>query len=934
MKISPSNVRAAVFPLLLAVLLSSSVLQGQTTPAQTPRLRGTIKDPSGAVMPSVDVAVIQSGKVVKAVKTDDLGAFSFDLATGQYTIAVAAPDFKAYGQTIRVSPNMPALAITLSLEGITTAVDVVGNSNEIIVDAAQSLDANILTGDQILDLPDDEEDLLAYLQSLAGGEGNAQIIIDGLEGGRLPRRDQIAQIVIEPNSFNATGTGPRITIVTREPGPRGPWTGQARLQFRDSALNARNPHSENKPPTRRTVVSTNYSGPVIKGRLGMTVNLSKEQYENGSNSIRAITPDGPLNKTFFSPSTYDSLGFSHNWFFNQNHQINYNFNYNRGKDLNQGIGNLNLEERASDSSNHGWNFQISDNKTISPKMTNTVNFRINRNNSRTTPRTNAVAINVLDAFSGGGAQNRSESRNSSWNFNDNLRWTPNPKLNLQFGLNVNHQSNYNLSENNYLGTFTFSSLDDYLAGIPLTFTQTSGNPLAEVSHTDANISMNLTYRISPTMSYSAGAQYTVQTHLRDYNNISPTTQFQVQLKKRHTISLGARMSYNNVGFPIFQYEQLLRGDGTTRQFNTVISNPSYPDPFAGGFSGTTTGVGSSLQQRDPNFVAPYTINTQVSLTEALPKNWRVSASFNINRAVHQLRNRNINAPFPGVPLASSLTQAEIDQLRPFYPYVGRINRFESVGNLFNRNINIQVQVPSKKIFGTQFSGQFQTGWTWQDDDAQWQNPYDVRSDWARNDQRYRFQGTFSVRPPKVGNFNFNFNGNTGRAYTITTGRDDNLDQSINDRPVGVERNSLRGPGQYTVNMNWTSPGISLRKKKQNPAAANAPTGAAGAPAAAAALSPQDQLIQSALAAGIPLGTIQQILISQPNLVIGNPNAPAAPTTPPSLLNPLITFNVQVSNLLNNTRVNGYSGVITSPLFGRATGWGQGRSITLSLQTRF
>jgi hypothetical protein len=135
-------------------------------------------------------------------------------------------------------------------------------------------------------------------------------------------------------------------------------------------------------------------------------------------------------------------------------------------------------------------------------------------------------------------------------------------------------------------------------------------------------------------------------------------------------------------------------------------------------------------------------------------------------------------------------------------------------------------------------------------------------------------------------------------------------------------------------MNWTSPGISLRKKKKNPALADAPTGAAGAPAATAALSAQDQLIQSALQAGIPLATIQQILISQPNLILGAPNPSATPTTPPSLLNPLITFNVQVQNLLNNTRVNGYGGVITSPLFGRATGWGQGRSITLSLQTRF
>jgi hypothetical protein len=834
---------------------------------------------------------------------------------------------------------MPSLAITLSLEGLTTTVDVVaGNTSEVIIDAATSLDATIISADQIQDLPEEEEDLLAYLQSLAGGEGNAQLVVDGFEGGRLPRRDQIAQIIIEPNSFNATGTGPRITIVTREPGPRGPWQGGASYTYRDSRLNARNPHSDNKPPSRRSVISTNYRGPVIKGRLGMEIYVSKEQYENGTNSIRASTPGGIVDKTFFSPSTYDSISMSNQLFFSQSHTMNWTIGYNRSKDLNQGIGNLTLEERAYDSKNSSWNLNFSDNKTISSKMTNTFQFRVNRNSSSSTPRTDAIAINVLEAFNGGGAQNRSEGRNTSWGATNRLGWTPNPKLNFQFALNVNHQSNYNFSENNYLGTFVFSSLADYQAGIPLEFRQTTGNPVAEVGQTDANLGVNLTYRISPTMSYGAGVQYAIQTHLKDYNNFSPTTQFQVQFAKRHTITLGARLSHNNVGFSMQSYESLLRGDGTTKQFSTVISNPGYPDPFSGG-TGTTTGIGgTSLQRRDPNFIAPYTMNVQIGFVEMFPKNWRLQTSFNINRTVHQQRNRNINAPYPGIPLEldPSWTTEErtnfINSLRPFYPYVGRINSYESVGNSISKNLNAALQIPAKKLLGIQFQGNIQTTVTWSADDSQWQNPYDVRSDWARNDQRLRVQGTLNVRPPKMGNFNFNFNTNTGRAYTITTGKDDNFDQSTNDRPAGVARNSLRGPGQYTVNMNWTSPQINVRPKKAVPVAA-APTGEAGAPPAA--LSAQDQLIQSALNAGIPLATIQQLLLSQPNLIGNAPaGAPAAPLAPPSLLRPRISFRVQVNNLLNNTRVNGYGGVITSQLFGKPTGYGAGRSIQLGIQSNF
>ena len=226
-----------VFTIFFTLIVSAS-LSGQATTPQSHKVRGTVKDPSGAVMPAVDVAMIQ-GTTVKATKTDDAGLFSFDLPTGLYQIGVKAPDFETHTGEVRVVPNMGALTIELSLAGIKTAVEVVGNNNQIVIDAAQSLDATTLTAEQIAALPDDEEDLLAYLQSLAGGEGNAQLIIDGFEGGRLPRRDQIAQIVIEPNSFNATGTGPRITIVYAGAGTERPLDRQRGLYLPDSAIECR-----------------------------------------------------------------------------------------------------------------------------------------------------------------------------------------------------------------------------------------------------------------------------------------------------------------------------------------------------------------------------------------------------------------------------------------------------------------------------------------------------------------------------------------------------------------------------------------------------------------------------------------------------------------------------------------------------------------------
>jgi hypothetical protein len=436
------------------------------------------------------------------------------------------------------------------------------------------------------------------------------------------------------------------------------------------------------------------------------------------------------------------------------------------------------------------------------------------------------------------------------------------------------------------------------------------------------------------MSLSMGAQYTIQTHLKDYNNVSPTLQLQTQIKKNTIVSLGARMSYPNTGFSLASYEALLRGNGSTNQFSTNISNPTYPDPFMNGDVGTTFGLTSVRQARVADFVSPYAINTQLSVTRTFHKNWRVNTSFNATRQVHQMRNRNINAPYPGVPLDPSLTADEIDLLRPFYPIVGRINQFESVGNSLQKNLNIQVQIPTtKKYLKTQIGGTFQYGLNWAADDNQAQNPYDVRSDWARNDQRQRFQGTFSIRPPRFGSYNLQVSGNSGRTYSITTGRDANLDLNVNDRPEGIKRNTQIGPGYFNVNLIYNSPVLSFRKNKPEPK----PAAGAVAPGAP---SPLEQLAKSAEAAGLPPAAIQQLLAqaaAQPallNLAGLNLSASSSSTKQPSLMHPQTILNIRVANLLNNAQSVGYSGVITSPFFGQSLGNQPGRSYIFSLNTRF
>src|SRR5262249_46146945 len=147
--------------------------------------------------------------------------------------------------------------------------------------------------------------------------------------------------------------------------------------------------------------------------------------------IRATTvnPDGTLQQhydPFVSPNQNRLISARTQFAINKTNTLFTNFNYQRLENDNQGLGGTSfftLKERAFDRASHNAELQMRESSVLNPKLVHEVRFRYSRDTNRQSPLTNAVAINVLDTFNAGGAQNDSSSNNKETEFGNLLMYS-------------------------------------------------------------------------------------------------------------------------------------------------------------------------------------------------------------------------------------------------------------------------------------------------------------------------------------------------------------------------------------------------------------------------------------------------------------------------------------------------------------------------------
>jgi hypothetical protein len=641
-------------------------------------------------------------------------------------------------------------------------------------------------------------------------------------GGPEPRRQNQTQYVrINNNAFTAEdnayrnrgvgGGGGRVgggaEVIQR--GGAGNFHGNAQVLLKDESLNAGRRFASNKPPYQERQLSFDFGGPLIPGHLTSSFGVNRNNAEN-VDTIRATLADSSIYALGIThPSTSSGFNTSHTLQLSERHSLTVSGAWRNNVNKNLGAGGFVLPERAYDTRGSNWNVQISEFSAVSSQTLYEMRFNFSTNNSETFPLTDAPKINVTDAFSSGGSQNRGHSKGQNLEFS-NLYTRLGEKLSIKAGLEGVYRKTNQYAETNFLGTFAFSSLDTYRSGQPFSFRVNRGDPQLQLGQWETGYFFQNDVKVTPRLTVMSGIRYEFQTNISDHNNIDPRVGLAYAIGRASVLRAGAGIFHQRVQDYLINDQNRLNG---THQYEIVIDNPSYPDAFVAGSIRNP-----SVRVTDPDLRAPYDQFAMASFERTFLNTLFVSASYDYMHGVHRLRLRNLNAPrdtTSTTPASCKPLQSSATCLRPL-PDRGNIINLESSGTEILHTIRLNFR-ERFSIFNITANYQAMVGWLDSPNNLQNQtnvsqfgfsteglpsDSYNLRVDWGRNAQPVNtLNTTVNARLPLGLFLTGTMNYGSSRRYTVTTGKDDNLDSSVNDRPIGGGRSADHGPNMLNFDFN-------------------------------------------------------------------------------------------------------------------------------------
>ena len=765
--------------------------QGSQRPAQarSAQLSVEVTDALGGVLPGATATLAGPEPATDArdVVTDGTGKAVFgNLPPGRYTLRVALNGFEtaSVDDVVVGSGASAKRGVMLRIQGYKEDVTVT------LDPTAQRLADNFsetLSAEEIDQLPDDPEEAAALIAELAGPD--AEIRVNGFEGGQLPPKSQIQAIRIrqDPFSPDARGAGrPRVEIITRPGSSR--WEHDFNAGLRDQSIDARNPFAEERGEGQTRRVRWSSSGPLVKNRASLSLSLSARN----AFDLQPIVATHPGGNTPNSVSRQNrgldaEVRVEHA--LTAAHLLRVEYQRESGGGDNLGVGEFSLPERAYSTNDGEHRFRVSDVGTFGKRIFNEFRLQFAAESEEQHSRSSAVTIDVDNAFTTGGAQRSGGTRAYEFEVENDMELVLNDRHKIRIGLDGEYVRLSSDRAENAAGRFTFPSVDAFEAGRPIQFVQRVGSP--ELSYSGYQLSWYVSdeLRLHKRVQLGLGLRHDVQSFVDDWANFAPRVSVSWRPPAIGDTTVRAGAGFFTDAYEFGLHEQTLRLDGV-HQRDLIVSDPGWPDPFTGA---------EGIEMPPPSIV-----RASGDLRLATTRRLSVGVEREISDAVEvgvnvfdevtsdRLRSIDINAPVGGV--------------RPD-PDFARITEIRSIGRAEERGVEVNLRARARELFGNL---RYRWGREFNDADGALSLPADssnLAAEWgpSSNDIRHRLFGYLRLRLPFGLGVGLNARISSGAPYTVRTGFDDNEDQVTNDRPLGVGRYTERGEWHTSADLRfgWT-----------------------------------------------------------------------------------------------------------------------------------
>ncbi|MDW8354961.1 MAG: hypothetical protein RMK57_10575 [Bryobacterales bacterium] len=782
--------------LATATGLAWLLLSNERIAAEQP-IEGWVEDATGASVPGAIVRVSCEGRTEAQTRTDSEGRFQLPHPGRRgCELEITHEHFRPV--SLAVSRPSAALRIRLEIAPVRLEMTVRGQAAELDTDPSANQNRIALDRDLLASLPALDRDPVAaaarYLDpALAGG---ATLVVDGLETRRLgvtPSAIQEVRINRNPYSaeFGTPGPG-RIEVTTNQ--GSSDLRGSLTFVFRDHRLNARNAFAAERPPEQRRIVEGHVTGPLTRdGKTAFLVSGERAEQDEWS-TVFARTAEGLVNQPAAHPERESEFSFTVRRELAGGGAMGIHYDVDR-ETAEGGVGGFALPEAGYRDTEREQGLRFAWRAVAGANALHEFNARWeSEERARRSRLAGAPKRVVLDAFTAGGAQDDYSEEQQRLELGYVLS-ALGGRHSIRTGLQFPDLARWKAEDRRLReGVFVFSSLEEFRRGRALYFQRREGDGRARFWTATVVGFVQDDLRVGRDVAVAAGLRWEAHHQPGRYLNLGPRLAVAWAPRRRLVLRAGSGLYFARVPAGLVRDSRLL---DASRIREILMLETAYPEP-----AGIAERLAGNRLRLERGLRPPRLLHSSAGLEAELKPKTALTLHYSGVRGWGLLRSRDLNAPLPP------------SWARPD-PETGVLQQIEGSAALQSHTLEAGLRGEPVPWFTGAVT--YQCGGAEDDTDGPESFPADsgdLRGEWgpASFDRRHRFRAYGRFRAGRWFQLGLIAEAESGRPYTLTTGRDDNRDGRALDRPPGARRNGLRGPGRVTLDVRWSRE-FSLRRTK-------------------------------------------------------------------------------------------------------------------------